>query len=71
MAVITRDKYATVFSWKGESIKEYWWCIMNLLICTEDDCKVHRPDLIVDDGLYNIEINIVCVAIFRDSTILE
>ena len=23
---------------------------MNLLVCTEDDCKGHRPDLIVDDG---------------------
>ena len=51
MAVITCDKYATVFSWKGESIEEYWECIMNLLICTEDDCKGHRPDLIVDDGI--------------------
>ena len=56
VAVITRDKYANVFSWKGESIEEYWECIMNLLIWTEDGCKGHRPELIVDDG---VEITLI------------
>ena len=50
MAAITRDEYAAVFSWKGESIEEYWDCIMNALIWPKDDGKGHRPDLIVDDG---------------------
>ena len=50
MAVINHDESAAVFSWKGESIEEYWECIMNLLICTEDDCKGHRPEVTVYDG---------------------
>ena len=50
MYFITHDEYAAVFSWKGESPKEYWYCILNALIQTEDDGKGHRPDLIVDDG---------------------
>ena len=50
MAVITHDESADVFSWKGESLKEYWECILNALIYPEDDGKGHIPDLIVDDG---------------------
>ena len=50
MYFITHDEYAAVFSWKGESPKEYWYCILNALIQTEDDGKGHRPDLIADDG---------------------
>ena len=33
-----------------KSIKEYWDCILTVLIHPEDDGKGHRPDLIVDDG---------------------
>ena len=50
MAFIMHDKSAAVFSWKGESLEEYWDCIMNALIQPEDDVKGHRPDLVVDDG---------------------
>ena len=29
VAVITQDQSSAVFSWKGESLKEYWNLIMN------------------------------------------
>ena len=32
VAAITHDKYDAVFSWKGQSLEEYWDCIMNALI---------------------------------------
>ena len=51
VAYIKFGESTTVFSYKGESIEEYWECIMNALICPEDDFKVHRPDLIVYDGV--------------------
>ena len=47
---ITHDEYAAVFSWKGESIQEYWDCILNDLVQPEYYGKGHIPDLIVDDG---------------------
>ena len=50
MAVITHDEFAAVLSWKGESLKEYWGCILNALVQPEADGKDHRPDQIVDDG---------------------
>ena len=50
MAVITNDKSAAVFYWKGESLEEYWECILNYLIWPEEDGKVHIPALIVDGG---------------------
>ena len=40
-----------MFYWKGGSLKEYWDCVMNAFIWTEDDSKSQRPDLIVDDGV--------------------
>ena len=48
--VIMHDESADVFSWKGESIEEYWYCILNASIQPEDDDKGHIPKLIVDDG---------------------
>ena len=50
VAVIVHGKSAALFSWKGESLEEYWDCILNALIQPEDDGKGHIPDLIVDDG---------------------
>ena len=50
MAVITHDEYAAMFYCKGESLEEYWDCILNALIYPEDGGKGHRPDLTVDDG---------------------
>ena len=50
MAVITHDESADIFSWKGEIIEYYWYCILNDLIYLENDGKGHRPDLDVDDG---------------------
>jgi len=35
-----------VFAWKGESLKDYWWCTKNAL----DFGNGKGPDLIVDDG---------------------
>ncbi|HYE59555.1 MAG TPA: adenosylhomocysteinase [Candidatus Kapabacteria bacterium] len=35
-----------VFAWKGESLKEYWWCVERSL----DFGNGKGPDLIVDDG---------------------
>ena len=34
-----------VFAWKGETLKEYWWCTERAL-----DFNGQGPDLIVDDG---------------------
>ena len=50
VAVITHDESAAVFSFKGDSLEEYWRCILNALIQPEDYGKGHIPDLIVDDG---------------------
>lgn len=36
----------SVFAWKGETLKEYWWCTMKAL----DFGEGFGPDLIVDDG---------------------
>ncbi len=35
-----------VFAWKGESLKDYWWCTQRALDFGNDQ----GPDLIVDDG---------------------
>ncbi|MEA1874601.1 MAG: adenosylhomocysteinase [Bacteroidota bacterium] len=35
-----------VFAWKGESLKEYWWCTFQALTWPDGS----GPDLIVDDG---------------------
>ena len=50
VAVITHDESAAAFSWKGESLEEYWDCILNALIQLEDNGKGRRSDLIIDDG---------------------
>ena len=50
VSVITHDESASLFFWKVDTLKEYWDCILNALIKTDDDGKGHRPDLIVDDG---------------------
>ena len=50
VAVIKHDESAAVFSWKGKSLEEYWYCILNALIQPKDGGKGLRPDLIVDDG---------------------
>ena len=51
MNFIAYDESATVFSWKGESLEEYWDCILNALIKPEDAGKGYIPELIVDDGV--------------------
>src|SRR3989344_437217 len=35
-----------VFAWKGENLKEYWWCTLQSLTFPDGS----GPDLIVDDG---------------------
>ena len=50
VAVITNDESAGVFSWKSDSLKEYWDCILNDFMYPEYCGKGHIPDLIVDDG---------------------
>merc|ERR1712060_55169 len=35
-----------VFAWKGESLKEYWWCTYNALKWARAD----GPNMLVDDG---------------------
>ena len=50
VAVITHDESSGMFSWKGYSIEEYWYFILNVLIYPEDNGKGRRPDLIIDDG---------------------
>ncbi len=45
-AAVVRDSKVPVFAWKGETLKEYWWCTKQAL--SFDDGK--GPNLIVDDG---------------------
>lgn len=35
-----------VFAWKGETLKEYWWCTQQAIVWPDGQ----GPDLIVDDG---------------------
>lgn len=35
-----------VFAWKGESEKDYWWCIEQTLLWPDDE----QPNLLLDDG---------------------
>ena len=35
-----------IYAWKGESLKEYWWCTLQALTFPDGS----GPDLIVDDG---------------------
>lgn len=44
-AAIARDS-AAVFAWKGQTLKEYWWCTEKALNWGPGS----GPDLIVDDG---------------------
>jgi len=39
------EKGVPVFAWKGETLKEYWWCTKQAL-----NFKGEGPDLIIDDG---------------------
>ena len=50
MDSINHDESSTVFSWKVESLKDYWECILNTLIWPEGDVKGHIPELVVDGG---------------------
>ena len=40
------DNGVSVFTWKGESLEEYWWCTVNALSFPGGK----GPQLIVDDG---------------------
>jgi len=39
------SKRIPVFAWKGESLKEYWWCVFQSL-----NWGKRSPNLIIDDG---------------------
>ena len=45
-AAAIADLGIPVFAWKGETLKEYWWCTKKALIWPDGK----GPDLIVDDG---------------------
>jgi adenosylhomocysteinase len=45
-AAIAEKGTAAVFAWKGETLKEYWWCTEQALLWPDGS----GPDLIVDDG---------------------
>ena len=45
-AAIAKKEQAAVFSWKGETLEEYWWCLEQALTWPDGS----GPDLIVDDG---------------------
>lgn len=40
------EKEIPVYAWKGETLEEYWWCVVQALIFPDGK----GPDLIVDDG---------------------
>jgi adenosylhomocysteinase len=39
-----------VFAWKGESLKEYWWCTEQALSWPDGDETPPTPNMILDDG---------------------
>ncbi|MHB1537161.1 MAG: adenosylhomocysteinase [Solirubrobacteraceae bacterium] len=39
-----------VFAWKGESLREYWWCTDRALSWPERDGQPGGPNMILDDG---------------------
>ena len=45
-AAAVAEEGIPVFAWKGETMKEYWWCTKQALTFGENK----GPDLIVDDG---------------------
>ncbi len=45
-AAIAEAGEAAVFAWKGETLREYWWCTEQALTWPDGS----GPDLIVDDG---------------------
>jgi len=45
-AAAVADLGVPVFAWKGESLKDYWWCTKKALVFPGNK----GPDLIVDDG---------------------
>ncbi|MDN5279971.1 MAG: adenosylhomocysteinase [Clostridiales bacterium] len=56
-----------VFAWKGETLKEYWWCTREALVWPDGQ----GPDLIVDDGGdATLMIHIGCQA-EKDPTVLD
>lgn len=56
-----------VFAWKGETLKEYWWCTERAL----DFGDGSGPDLIVDDGGDATMLIHKGVEVEKDSSILE
>ncbi len=45
-AAAIADLGVPVFAWKGETLKEYWWCTKKALLWPDGE----GPNLIVDDG---------------------
>src|SRR6056297_780075 len=45
-AAIAESGKAAVFAWKGETLREYWWCTEQALTWPDGS----GPDMIVDDG---------------------
>jgi len=45
-AAVVAAKTSKVFAWKGETVKEYWWCTLQALTWPDAD----GPQMIVDDG---------------------
>ncbi|MCP4456000.1 MAG: adenosylhomocysteinase, partial [Planctomycetes bacterium] len=45
-SAIAKPGKTPVFAWKGESLKDYWWCTEQALTWPDGS----GPDLIVDDG---------------------
>ncbi|HSP98712.1 MAG TPA: adenosylhomocysteinase, partial [Candidatus Dormibacteraeota bacterium] len=43
---VANPKGVAVFAWKGETLKDYWWCTNEILAWPDGS----GPDLIVDDG---------------------
>jgi adenosylhomocysteinase len=56
-----------VFAWKGETIKEYWWCTLQALTFPDGS----GPHLIVDDGGDATIMVHKGVAIEKDSSIVD
>lgn len=44
------EKKIPVFAWKGETEKEYWWCLEQTLNFKDKNGKLIGPNILVDDG---------------------
>ena len=66
-AAAIADLKIPVFAWKGETLKEYWWCTQKALTFPDGQ----GPDLIVDDGGDATMMVLIGARAEKDASILD